>query len=206
MINWVIDKEFDSIIPPLTAGEYQQLEKNVLGFSGWNKTHTKFIEIMPSETNGEYWFVQISEVALRFQTYTKRPIKHDLIKTVMESLAENETFSLVPQKTVPWPIDVFTKETELSNEQKGLKLTNLYFIQSVTGGPVKIGVARNPEERLKQHQTGSPFPLRIIKTIKRVSPKYESELHKRFSSFRLHGEWFSETILDLFDGEINETN
>ena len=63
-----------------------------------------------------------------------------------------------------------------------------YFIQSVDGGPIKIGSSINPNERLKRLQTSHHSELRIIGIIKK---NIERELHQRFNVYRLSGEWFN---------------
>jgi len=66
-----------------------------------------------------------------------------------------------------------------------------YFIQAGTDGPVKIGVAKDVEQRIKELQTGCPDDLRLIG---RIQGNFESELHQRFSQFRVRGEWFNSDI------------
>jgi len=66
-----------------------------------------------------------------------------------------------------------------------------YFVQSVDGGPIKIGITRtSPEARLSGLQTGSPLQLRIVGLI---AGDQEKMLHERFAKIRLHGEWFTPT-------------
>lgn len=65
----------------------------------------------------------------------------------------------------------------------------VYFIQAVNGGPIKIGIAYSPEERLAQIQNMSPVQLRIL-GVRRGGAQHEAELHKLFAASRLHGEWF----------------
>lgn len=65
----------------------------------------------------------------------------------------------------------------------------VYFIQQGDDGPVKIGTAVDPLERLRQLQPGNPVPL----TIRYVVPGdhfVERALHRHFADFRLMGEWF----------------
>lgn len=84
--------------------------------------------------------------------------------------------------------------------KEGIKkknITNVYFIQSVIGGPVKIGKSNNVEQRLEELQTGSPYILQIIKIIKNVKPQVEREFHEKFKDYRSHGEWFDEKVLNL---------
>lgn len=73
---------------------------------------------------------------------------------------------------------------------------SVYFIQAVSGGLVKIGVATNPEDRLAQIQHMSPVPLRIIATLPGAGQQGEAALHQRFAGARRHGEWF-EPVAEL---------
>lgn len=66
----------------------------------------------------------------------------------------------------------------------------IYFIQSTMGGPIKIGKAINPIKRLEQLQTGYPEPLQII-GVTPGTVEEEKNLHHKFLSLRLHGEWFN---------------
>jgi len=77
------------------------------------------------------------------------------------------------------------------------RTTNVYFMQPVSGGLVKIGAAGNVEQRLKQHQCGSADLLAIVKVIESVPILFEKELHEQFSEYRQHGEWFLPEVLEL---------
>jgi hypothetical protein len=65
----------------------------------------------------------------------------------------------------------------------------VYFIQAANG-LVKIGVAANPDDRLRALRTMSPISLRLLLTIPGVGAAGEAELHRRFADHRSHGEWF----------------
>lgn len=54
----------------------------------------------------------------------------------------------------------------------------------------KIGWAKDPEQRIRELQTGSPVPLEIIGVIRGGTLETENELHVAFGQHRLHGEWF----------------
>lgn len=69
---------------------------------------------------------------------------------------------------------------------------SIYFVQGITGGPVKIGYAANVRARLADLQCGSPVRLRLLKVIDGGVPE-EQALHRRFAADRLHGEWFRPT-------------
>lgn len=66
----------------------------------------------------------------------------------------------------------------------------VYFARSTVGGPIKIGTARDPEQRLKELQACCPFPLVFLHVVPGGGRKLERSLHKRFKHLRLHGEWF----------------
>lgn len=66
----------------------------------------------------------------------------------------------------------------------------LYVIQHELG-PVKIGIAKQPRERLAQLQTSTPFELKLRKTASpRDAHTVEQYLHRRFSRYHIRGEWF----------------
>jgi len=72
----------------------------------------------------------------------------------------------------------------------------VYIIKCCNGKnyPIKIGVADNPEKRLSELQTGSPYGLALISKFEMPSREaaynLECWLHKRFKSARMSGEWF----------------
>jgi|SRR6056300_268762 predicted GIY-YIG superfamily endonuclease len=67
----------------------------------------------------------------------------------------------------------------------------LYIIQSDKTGSLKIGRSKNPERRLKQLQTGSPYKLKLIFAAESKG-HMEKPLHERLKRFkeRRRGEWF----------------
>lgn len=84
--------------------------------------------------------------------------------------------------------------------------TLVYFIQGVHGGPIKIGLAQDPEQRLKSLQAGCPYLLRITHTIE-GGRRRERQLHLRFAECRLGGEWFEATpeLVKLAYARADET-
>jgi T5orf172 domain len=72
----------------------------------------------------------------------------------------------------------------------------VYAIQAVTGGPVKIGRAKDVVHRLEQLQNCCPLPLRIIWHKAGVAND-EEILHAHFADRRQHGEWFDLQGLDI---------
>lgn len=67
--------------------------------------------------------------------------------------------------------------------------------------PVKIGVADDPQKRLRQLQTGNPTPLRIVRTFSAQSRAavndWEFHAHRLFADHRLAGEWFDLSADDI---------
>ena len=71
----------------------------------------------------------------------------------------------------------------------------VYFIRAC-GKPqrLKIGKSADPEGRLKQLQTGCPYPLRLEAKLKcrdgYHATRVERAAHEYFAADRKHGEWF----------------
>lgn len=65
-----------------------------------------------------------------------------------------------------------------------LRIVFTYFIQSVMGGPIKIGKSADVLRRLRQFQTGSPFRLRLLLAIPQGEAE-EKEMHDLFADLRI---------------------
>ena len=115
-------------------------------------------------------------------------------------------------------IDIYLKEDDPENSYIPVNRESikLYFIQEGMRGPIKIGLSKDPQERLKALQTGNSKKLRMLWYIEPKTLEVESILHKAFDEHRICGEWFYpngdllnlilETICHSFDGTIYETN
>jgi len=77
----------------------------------------------------------------------------------------------------------------------------VYFIQAGQNGPIKIGYTKNYKARIQFGQTFNHNKLRFLKIIQ-ADISLESELHRKFSKYRIRGEWFepSKEILDYVAG------
>lgn len=75
---------------------------------------------------------------------------------------------------------------------------SVYFVCELSSRLVKIGYARDADERLKSLQCGNPNDLILLGTIP-GGPKKEGELHRRFRRLRVRGEWFrpAKELLDF---------
>jgi len=69
----------------------------------------------------------------------------------------------------------------------------VYFIQEGHSGPIKIGVAAEPRNRLTDLQCANPRPVRLICAVK-GSFKLEKHLHRLLKDHRIRGEWFHPSI------------
>jgi len=83
-----------------------------------------------------------------------------------------------------------------------INTTFIYAIQEDKASwkaPVKIGLARNVEDRCTNLQVGNPRKLVVRLKIGPISPEYaaslEKKLHRRFKDHHLRGEWFSGKVL-----------
>jgi hypothetical protein len=71
----------------------------------------------------------------------------------------------------------------------------VYFIQSASG-PIKIGVAIDPRDRMRLIQSVHHEPLTLLGTAAGGRIR-EATLHAEFSRYRIRGEWFEPTPLLL---------
>lgn len=73
----------------------------------------------------------------------------------------------------------------------------VYFILAPTASRIKIGVATKVAKRFNALRLMSPVPLLLLGYIEGSYP-IETELHRMFSEYRVHGEWFD------FSGKLRE--
>lgn len=67
--------------------------------------------------------------------------------------------------------------------------TYVYFIQDGERGPVKIGLSKQPTQRLQKLQTGNPREL-LLRHVIPGDRAVEHGLHQRFAPARIRREWF----------------
>jgi len=82
---------------------------------------------------------------------------------------------------------------------------HLYIIQSGKTGAIKIGRSHNVKRRLRELQTASPYPLKIILVLQNQGWR-ERRIHERLKRerSRVKGEWFNYEALPLLPDEIYE--
>lgn len=78
------------------------------------------------------------------------------------------------------------------------KANFVYFIGCEYTGPVKVGVASDPESRLASLQIGCPYELKLLGTVlcrdRAEALRLESVLHEEMASINVRGEWFAGRI------------
>ncbi len=67
----------------------------------------------------------------------------------------------------------------------------VYFVQQGDRGPVKIGIAKDPLDRMGALQTGNPTELHLRQVVP-GQRELEARLHYRFREARIRGEWFGD--------------
>ncbi len=88
-------------------------------------------------------------------------------------------------------IGVFSNRSRGAERKKSVRHPRtLYFISD--GNYIKIGIANNVEERIKQLQTGNPNKLFIVSQFENRG-QLEKAIHKKFSHLHVGGEWFQYT-------------
>lgn len=65
----------------------------------------------------------------------------------------------------------------------------IYLIRCGTHGPVKIGLAKDPSERLATLQQGNPTALRGLAAWRALAEE-ERMFHEELADHRIRGEWF----------------
>jgi hypothetical protein len=78
----------------------------------------------------------------------------------------------------------------------------VYFVQRVSGGPIKIGFSEVLDKRLRAIERQIEEPIRVLGTIP-GSYADEARLHRHFKAQALGGEWFdsSEALHEVIRGE-----
>jgi hypothetical protein len=66
----------------------------------------------------------------------------------------------------------------------------VYFVQAGDDGPVKIGFSTDTQRRLKELQTASPAPLKLLAQVI-GTPAIEAFVHKVLRKKHVRGEWYA---------------
>lgn len=89
-----------------------------------------------------------------------------------------------------------TDHMEVLKAYRNMDVTELesdkyvYVIKNVTTGAYKVGISKNPEQRLKSLQVGNDGELRLI-GYKQGTFQDETAAHKRLADKNIRAEWFN---------------
>jgi hypothetical protein len=73
----------------------------------------------------------------------------------------------------------------------------VYLINAIGTNRYKIGRTLDLKRRVSQLNYQSSYPLKIVLSFKSYYPaEDEKALHKKFASYRVHGEWFEFSFVD----------
>lgn len=106
-------------------------------------------------------------------------------------LNENDKIKIITLKE-----KMFSKKTEIPKEKayrKGRKGRKGYvYLLKSPSKAYKIGLSSNPEQRLKNFGIQLPFEVQFEHLISTNNMyRLEKELHTKFASKRINGEWFN---------------
>ncbi len=92
------------------------------------------------------------------------------------------------------------RKIRLPTKKKHSITTFIYFVQDVETKNIKIGITESPKQRLGTLQSGNANELILLGAIRGL-PGDEFDLHRKFSEFRIRGEWFryDQSIIDMMD-------
>ena len=79
---------------------------------------------------------------------------------------------------------------DVLEECKRTSCGRVYFIQAGDDGPIKIGWAIDPWDRMATLQTGNPQTLHLRRWVTGTR-SMERYLHRQFRADRIRGEWFA---------------
>ena len=78
--------------------------------------------------------------------------------------------------------------------------TSFIYIIGSNKPPYKVGISKNPNRRLKNLQTGHPYPLQIhhlIETNINKTKLLETIIHRNLKFHKTNGEWFDMSLQNL---------
>lgn len=102
----------------------------------------------------------------------------DLVPTVDGKLS--------PRQVATW---VRQRRAQMEAATVPLDSRHVYFLEAVGSGYIKIGISRAGGLRIRELQTGCPFPLELLAEMP-GGYTVEQGLHARFKHLRFNGEWF----------------
>ncbi len=83
-------------------------------------------------------------------------------------------------------------------------MKQVYIIQKLSDCTFKIGVSKNPKQRIKAVQTGNESKLKLLATYpSEYAHKIERTLHRQYSHHIGEGEWFDISLVEALSFDEN---
>jgi hypothetical protein len=159
-----------TLFPRLAGAEFAAMRR----FSGIRRDRLAIADFQACEEEPDRWHFSLSDVLLKSNLKSIRPIAGECVALLLEQHGGREMWALAPQATGERPAS--------------FSGSIVYFLQA--GSFIKIGITTgDPRRRIDQLQTGCPYEIRVLGCIP-GGRALEQKLHKKFSAFRAHGEWF----------------
>lgn len=169
------------------------IKLNDRGFRNWFN-----LMCVASENGGILPDLETIAIKLRISQSRAATALGDLVTAKLFDLRQDGKYE--PHDWDTWQFK--TKEdsddgvTSSSGEHRG---KYVYFVGTIKiGGPIKIGISKNPWARIGELQTSYPDKLALLASFKTRGPS-EADLHVLLARFRRQGEWFNlpSPIMDL---------
>lgn len=108
---------------------------------------------------------------------------------VIEDLDEADAISVMGQLHDLYEREIFDMVHKLKDAYVEARDTAICYFIGAEHGPIKIGVSRHLESRLRDLQCASPYRLAILASVDGGFVS-ERRFHAKFAAHRLQGEWF----------------
>lgn len=165
-----------------------QLDRG-MAMIGWAPNQHKWVEVRPHEVSG-YCHLTVISSSIAEGTTRGVPIRHaDSVLRYFGCHAEEFLWQTVPcgaSAINPWMDDFPHPVTKL-------RANDVYFIQAVHGGPIRIGCSDGSQAPLEPLDCGYPVTMRLLGVVRDGGPALEASIHRQFQASALHRGWFKAT-------------
>lgn len=181
----VRNSELRRRFPKLSEEQKTAFLQNRLGFRGENQRGTRVCTLYPTPMSPHFWLWSLVDIDTGIEEYTPRETA--TCRLPWKTIGDIPSFSAF----VTEPSRTLIRHSKANIRKQA---SHLYAIQSILGGPIKIGKSSDPWDRAKQLQPGNPFLLCVIRIFENKG-HLESKIHKYLQEYSLQGEWFREEAL-----------
>jgi Meiotically up-regulated gene 113 len=166
---------------------------------------------------------KVGDYIYKYKRDETLPFKNEypfLIKEIYVKNNNNSVFISLPKITIKTnkclldkrPTKAFYTFDDIENykiytEKVAVKEPRQTYVYLIEAGELyKIGFSNNPSSRLKGIQTHNPYKCSILYKIKDPFGTLEKDLHSKFHSLRINGEWFKKSDLIINEFELLMNN